>query len=1070
MSASYRDEAPRLLLILISLAGLCFFAENSFAVEPKPAELVMPLGHTDQIDSVALSVDGKHVLSGSGDKTAILWDVETAKPVQMFAGHKYGVNSVAIDGDGRRVLTGSLDGMILWDTRTGQKIKSVKGHKGWVDSLALSEDGKFALSGSGSENTAFLWDLEKAEPIQRFGLNSSISSVAMSADCKRVLTGCSWYAVLWDSDGAKVLQTLKGHHDYVISVAISRNGSRLLTGSLDHTAILWDANTGKAIQKFNSGNRSKVRSVAISDDGRHVLTGEEWAVILWDAVTAKRLKTLDGLSNSIKSVALSRDGRRAVAGGSTRTGGSGYAAILWDAETAKPIQVFKGHADPIYSLALSDDGKRVLARSKLWELDKAEYPRSFGDPSNPQSLSGDRKRVITTLEREAILWDADSGRALRSFKGHTRELNSVALSRDGRRVLTQSFDSTAILWDADTGRLLRTFELGGGTKTALSSDGQYVLGTGDHRMTAILWDASDGKPLQRFKVPSKESSLKSLALNERCNRVLGYSDSQPDSHVFLWDVETAKSIQTFELFSIAFVESVALSDDGKRVLATNSHDSTVTLWDADTGQSLQAFRHDRRASKVTIAHDNSFVVTGSEDGAVRIWRPGYEDPLFSFMSVGEDWIFWTPAGYYSCSPNGENLIAWKIPDDSRQGYRIVAPVNLHQKFYRPDLFRYLLKELDLDRALGQAEKDRGGPIEIPTTIAKALPPVVLIIDPKRDVEIDLEKLTLDAVAVSVGEHAVTRMRLLVNGRNYDGNLSNFEVPNPSLRPVKRTWHVELEPGEYQVQVIAESDVSFGKSDILRVRRKAIVETLPRLFVLAVGVSAYEKASYRSGVAFAATDAGKFANAVEKSSGPLYREVKVVRLIDQDATRKNILQALVELRKQVTMHDTVMIFFAGHGERDDQNTFYFLPVETEDVITTALSEGDFKGRVKALPGKVILLLDACHSGTLIENPGRDTGGLTDKLYRELTSNEHGLVMMCSSMGLEKSLESPPHKSGMFAIALVEGLEGKARMSSEGAVYLSALEQYVADRVKELSKGEQHPLMSYPTITDIPLTKP
>ena len=129
---------------------------------------------------------------------------------------------------------------------------------------------------------------------------------------------------------------------------------------------------------------------------------------------------------------MSREGRRAVAGGSTRFGFDGHAAILWDAETAKPIQILKGYADPIFSLALSEDGKRVLAESKLWELDKAGYPRSFGDRSHPQSLSRDGKRVITALEREAILWDANNGEALRSFKGHTSELNSVAISRDGK--------------------------------------------------------------------------------------------------------------------------------------------------------------------------------------------------------------------------------------------------------------------------------------------------------------------------------------------------------------------------------------------------------------------------------------------------------------------------------------------------------------------------------------------------------------------------------------------------------------------------------------------------------------
>ncbi len=170
----------------------------------------------------------------------------------------------------------------------------------------------------------------------------------------------------------------------------------------------------------------------------------------------------------------------------------------------------------------------------------------------------------------------------------------------------------------------------------------------------------------------------------------------------------------------------------------------------------------------------------------------------------------------------------------------------------------------------------------------------------------------------------------------------------------------------------------------------------------------------------------------------------------------------------------MIFFAGHGARDRQNNFYFLPVDadTEELAFTALSEGDFKAKVKAIAGRVILLLDACHSGTLIENPGRGAGdGLTDRLYLDLTSNEYGLVMMCSSRGLEKSLESPAHKSGFFTVAVVEGLEGKARKSDDGAVYFKDLDAYVTERVKDLSEGKQHPLSSQATtITNIPLSRP
>jgi hypothetical protein len=79
-------------------------------------------------------------------------------------------------------------------------------------------------------------------------------------------------------------------------------------------------------------------------------------------------------------------------------------------------------------------------------------------------------------------------------------------------------------------------------------------------------------------------------------------------------------------------------------------------------------------------------------------------------------------------------------------------------------------------------------------------------------------------------------------------------------------------------------------------------------------------------------------------------------------------------------------------------------------------------------------------------------------------------MCSSKGGEVSRESNTHKSGYFTLALVEGLQGKAR-KIDRAVYFKALDDYVTERVKELTEGRQHPLTSKAsTLTNIPLTRP
>jgi uncharacterized caspase-like protein len=204
---------------------------------------------------------------------------------------------------------------------------------------------------------------------------------------------------------------------------------------------------------------------------------------------------------------------------------------------------------------------------------------------------------------------------------------------------------------------------------------------------------------------------------------------------------------------------------------------------------------------------------------------------------------------------------------------------------------------------------------------------------------------------------------------------------------------------------------------------------------------------------------------------------VIRLIDRDATRLKILKALKDLRTRSTQSDTVIIYFAGHGELDDRNRFYFLPtdVDREELAGTGLSQTEFRDAVQAISGRVILMLDACHSGKLIESGphGRGTpgDGPMEAIYRDMKSNEVGLVVMCASKGLEKSLESIDRKGGLFTIAVVDGLLGAAPRNDAGVVYLKSLDAYVTERVKELSKGEQHPLTSVATtITNIPLSKP
>jgi len=241
---------------------------------------------------------------------------------------------------------------------------------------------------------------------------------------------------------------LAGHTDWVMAVAFSPDGSRVLTGSLDNTARLWDAATGKAVATL-AGHTGPVRAVAFSPDGTRVLTGsDDKTARLWDAASGEAV-TLAGHRAFVTAVAFSPDGTRVLTGSGDNT------AVLWDVATGKAVATLAAHTKGVTAVAFSPDGRRVLTGS--------------GDAT-------------------ARLWKAATGQAVATLAGHTASVMAVAFSPDGTRVLTGSADATARLWDAATGKVVAT--LAGHTDVvwavAFSPDGTRVL-TGSKDNTARLW-------------------------------------------------------------------------------------------------------------------------------------------------------------------------------------------------------------------------------------------------------------------------------------------------------------------------------------------------------------------------------------------------------------------------------------------------------------------------------------------------------------------------------------------------------------------------------------------------------
>jgi len=240
------------------------------------------------VASAHFSPDGKHIVTGSWDNSARIWNAETGvAELKLESGHTEYVNTAVFSPDGSMVLTASDDRTaMLWDAKTGEILKTFRGHGDRVRSAVFSSDQQRILTAS-DDKTARIWDVESGQVLHTLARHEqAVLCAAFSSDDSRVITGGEdTSAIIWEVTAEpKVLFRLEGHTASVTSVAFSPDATRVITGSRDNTAKIWDAQTGKEILTLK-GHSEEVTSVAFSPDGRTVLTASrDGTVILWPTV------------------------------------------------------------------------------------------------------------------------------------------------------------------------------------------------------------------------------------------------------------------------------------------------------------------------------------------------------------------------------------------------------------------------------------------------------------------------------------------------------------------------------------------------------------------------------------------------------------------------------------------------------------------------------------------------------------------------------------------------------------------------------------------------------------------
>lgn len=287
-----------------------------------------------------------------------------------LTGHTDAVWTVGISRDGHTLVSGSGDKTIkLWDLDTGQLQRTLSEDSAEVLSVALSPDGQILTSGSyATEQAIKIWHLNTDKPRPTLGLASKVWSVAPSPDGKTLASSSEDGSItIWNMQTGTLRRTLKGHSDTVWSVAISPNGQTLVSGSKDKTIKIWNLQTG-ALLRTLIGHSDRVRSVAISPDGQTIISSSwDKTIKIWNLQTGKLLRTLTGHSGYVNSVAISPDSRIIASGSDDKT------LKLWSLNTGELLGTLYGHSGNINCVDFNYDGRILVSSSedktiKIWQL------------------------------------------------------------------------------------------------------------------------------------------------------------------------------------------------------------------------------------------------------------------------------------------------------------------------------------------------------------------------------------------------------------------------------------------------------------------------------------------------------------------------------------------------------------------------------------------------------------------------------------------------------------------------------------------------------------------------------
>jgi WD40 repeat protein len=306
-------------------------------------------------------------------------------------------------------------------------------------------------------------------------------------------------------------QKFEGHTDRIWGTIHLPGGQRIITCSSDGSLRVWNSKSGKQIGDDWRDGDSRVGSIALSPDGKKVVSGSvDGEVRLWDIDTCKVIKKWTGHTSEVESVCWSRDGRRVLSGSDDGT------ARQWNVDSGETMP------EPIKNILASIETGHDAVFAVVYSPDTTLIATGGRDGPETEEL----------IECSVKIWDAKTGRLVATLKGHTDLVLCLAWTKDGKTLVSGSWDSSIRIWNTTNWKQTAVLEEHTSWVFAIAiSPNDHILASASLDNTARLWNLENGQPISS-PIQHPESVL-CVSFSAGGKRLATGCD---DNNAYIWDV------------------------------------------------------------------------------------------------------------------------------------------------------------------------------------------------------------------------------------------------------------------------------------------------------------------------------------------------------------------------------------------------------------------------------------------------------------------------------------------------------------------------------------------------------